>query len=545
MKIFGTTFPFVESGTENDERLGRLVANYEFLKSLLNYSSFDAFHLFCLSPNHAQNTVNKLLADKSISDLAKSKVEINLYNSLKEKLLTTNYHCFHLGGWSYHFNGTVYLRNTYAKEAFPVTGIIHSLNATAMSSYIQGLVRSNAQSYDSIFCTSNDGMEVMRKKIEIGENFDGVSKYMGKLSHLPLGYDFSLDTELNRAQAKALVNFACDTKYILYLGRLSPSTKADLYPLLLVFKSLKERCDFKVKLVLAGGVNPNELRIHKDMIKELGLDFDVQLMINFDLAKKKALISAADVCVAPSDNIQETFGISIIEAAACGVPVVAADIDGYKDLVVQNETGFKIKTTWIDNFEPCEIDDLYDFSVMQIMLAQAMVVDCEEMEEKIYLLLTNEELRNKMGENAAKRATENYRWDIVIKKYEAEWDKLKAEALQIGRPKTLAKNLASNYYLETFSHYPTQTFNENLILELTPDGESIAKRTKQFPPSYSDCSIMLDADYLRNVLAYLAQVGSESVGNIFAKFPDEQTKGRFSILWAAKYRLLRLKESDK
>jgi len=542
MKIFGTTFPFVESGTADDERLGRLVANYEFLKSLLNFSSFDQFHLFCLSPNHAQSTINKLKGDASISDAAKQKVAIFLYDSLKEQLRTTNYHCFHLGGWSYHFNGTVYLRNTYAKEAFPVTGIIHSLNAVATSSYVQGLIRSNAQEYDSIFCTSGDGKEVMRKKIAASQDLDKTARYKGKLSQIPLGYDFSLDNKMSKTVAKITMNFEQGTKYILYLGRLSPSTKADLYPLLLAFKSLKERLEFKIKLVLAGGVNPNELRVHKEMILELGLEMDVQLMINFDLAKKKALISAAEVCVAPSDNIQETFGISIVEAAACGIPVVAADIDGYKDLVVQNETGFKIKTTWIDDFEPCEIDDLYDFSVMQIMLAQAMAVDCEEMEEKIYLLLTDEDLRNRMGENAAKRAVENYRWDVVIKQYEKEWDLLKEIAVKAGKPKEFMPNPYSNRYLETFSHYPTRTFNDNLVLQLTPDGESVLKRSKRMPQAYGECSIMLDVDYLHNVMQFLSQRGQTSVKSVFMKYPDKRTKGRYSILWAVKYRLLRFVE---
>jgi hypothetical protein len=179
---------------------------------------------------------------------------------------------------------------------------------------------------------------------------------------------------------------------------------------------------------------------------------------------------------------------------------------------------------------------------MQIMLAQAMAIDCEEMEEKIYLLLTDEELNRKMGENAAKRAVENYRWDLVIKQYEKEWDLLKEQALKIGKPKEFMPNPYSNRYLETFSHYPTRIFNENLILQLTPDGENVAKRKKNVPQAYGDCAIMLDINYLLKVMEFLLQCGQSSVKNLFVKFPDERTKGRFTILWAVKYRLLRFVE---
>jgi glycosyltransferase involved in cell wall biosynthesis len=262
-------------------------------------------------------------------------------------------------------------------------------------------------------------------------------------------------------------------KYILYFGRISQSTKADLYPLLLVFKSLKERLNFKVKLILAGTVNPAELPVHKDMIIELGLDYDVQLMINFDEAKKKDLISSAELCVFPTDNRQKTNGTVIIEALDSGVPVVASDISYYRNLIEDGKTGFKIKTTAIDDLT---------------------VVDCEEMEEKIYLILTDENLRARMSKNAKERAT--------------------ARIAPTG-------------------DFSTQIFNENLILKLTPDGENLIKGKYDLPPAHDFCAPMLNLDFLAKLLIYLSQNGSASA--------KEFLEDKFTILWAAKYRLLRLK----
>ncbi|HRE90473.1 MAG TPA: glycosyltransferase, partial [Myxococcota bacterium] len=62
-------------------------------------------------------------------------------------------------------------------------------------------------------------------------------------------------------------------------------------------------------------------------------------------AQKQACMAAADVFVSLADNVQETFGLSVIEAMAAGLPVVVSDWDGYKDTVRDGEDGFRVTTT--------------------------------------------------------------------------------------------------------------------------------------------------------------------------------------------------------
>jgi hypothetical protein len=50
------------------------------------------------------------------------------------------------------------------------------------------------------------------------------------------------------------------------------------------------------------------------------------------------------VFISLSDNIQETFGLALIEAMAASMPVVATDWDGCRDIVVHGETGFLVRT---------------------------------------------------------------------------------------------------------------------------------------------------------------------------------------------------------
>ena len=54
--------------------------------------------------------------------------------------------------------------------------------------------------------------------------------------------------------------------------------------------------------------------------------------------------SAADVFISLVDNIQETFGITPLEAMASGLPVVVSDWDGYRHTVRDGEEGFLIPT---------------------------------------------------------------------------------------------------------------------------------------------------------------------------------------------------------
>ncbi|MFP4368958.1 MAG: glycosyltransferase [Candidatus Kapaibacterium sp.] len=70
------------------------------------------------------------------------------------------------------------------------------------------------------------------------------------------------------------------------------------------------------------------------------------------------LYSASDIMIFPSTA--DTFGMSVLEAQACGVPCLVSDKGGPKDIIVKGETGFVLhparKEDWVSAIlEYCEL----------------------------------------------------------------------------------------------------------------------------------------------------------------------------------------------
>lgn len=108
--------------------------------------------------------------------------------------------------------------------------------------------------------------------------------------------------------------------FLLFLGRLSPQKGLDL--LLPAFREVRAtRAD--LQLVVAGpDYRGYETEVRR-MIRELGLEHRVVLTGLLDHQAKLAAFVDAELFVLPS--YAENFGVVIIEALACGLPVVISD----------------------------------------------------------------------------------------------------------------------------------------------------------------------------------------------------------------------------
>ena len=102
-------------------------------------------------------------------------------------------------------------------------------------------------------------------------------------------------------------------------------------------------------LVLIGMDGP-ELEKARDLAARHGLAERFHTLMNLTPEQVAGIVSNAAVCVQPSVN--EPFGIAVIEAGACGVPVAASRVEGHMETIHHEQSGLLFE---VDNVDACAI----------------------------------------------------------------------------------------------------------------------------------------------------------------------------------------------
>jgi D-inositol-3-phosphate glycosyltransferase len=144
-------------------------------------------------------------------------------------------------------------------------------------------------------------------------------------------------------QARLAVGLPPEVPVLLFVGRIQPLKSLDVAVEALA-EVLVHRPD--AVLVVIGGASGVEGGVEVARIEKRAADLGVIDHIRFVEPQPHHLLSTgyrtADVVVVPSRS--ESFGLVALEAAACGVPVVAANVGGLRTLVDHGRTGFLVDT---------------------------------------------------------------------------------------------------------------------------------------------------------------------------------------------------------
>lgn len=132
-------------------------------------------------------------------------------------------------------------------------------------------------------------------------------------------------------------------KQVLYLGKLTKSK--GVYDLIKIISKV-HKCDSNIKFIIAGN---GEIENVKNEINKLSLNGCVDVVGWANDEKKKKLLEESSILVVPSHF--ESFGISIVEAMAKGLVIIANNVGGVPDIVLNKLNGKLIRNNNIDSFK--------------------------------------------------------------------------------------------------------------------------------------------------------------------------------------------------
>lgn len=608
--VFGTLHPFFEGGHIN----GRTIASAGFMTALLQRDPFREYHFFVARPD----ALAKHLLALPLKAVQRGAVHTLHRTALPGYLRREEYGVFHLSDPVSDYTPLCQARNVWAPHIFPVTTVNHTISYSHYGSAFLHHLWGGVSSRDAIGCNSHAAKAVLEQYFSHLQGSYGaeVCSHAPALHVVPMGVDPSQFAAITanpesgtsksppksleaRHSMRARLNATENTVLFLLFGRIALADKMDPIPLMLALKRAKDaQPQLDMHLVMAGYCGPEDtapdyLRAVSAM---LGIAFHI--MPNPSDAEKHDLYAAADVFVSPSDNIQETFGLSLLEAGAAHLPTVASDWNGYRDIIIHGTTGILIPT--MAPAATPELDMLGSLlfdNQHHLLRSQQTVVSVPAMAEALVRLAQDPALRVSMGQQAHNRIMENFTWDKVVDAWLELWEDLRArpispaedERLRRGDTACPTEKIIKDEYLHlrggngvampvSTAQHPTLDMHKNahysgpahpallpmgsiyapyatsrptpsLRLRCTSMGEALRKGTVPFT-AFATLEDLLPE---KPLLALLVWARTEiSIENLLARItaaPQEPgtspaapsaEKGLFYVLWAIKHDLLEL-----
>jgi D-inositol-3-phosphate glycosyltransferase len=166
-----------------------------------------------------------------------------------------------------------------------------------------------------------------------------------RLVTVPCGVDLDELRPLPKAAARRLLGWDPHESIVLQIGRLVPRKGIDI--VIAGVALLKQRHGIGCRLVVVGGESrvPDpaatpEIGRLAELCRHLKIDDHVTFVGSRGRDELPAYYSAADVFV--TTPWYEPFGITPLEAMACGLPVIGAAVGGIKMSVDDGETGYLV-----------------------------------------------------------------------------------------------------------------------------------------------------------------------------------------------------------
>ena len=378
--------------------------------------------------------------------------------------------------------------------AYSLCGVTHTTASQIAMNEIAALLREPVAPWDALICTSTSVVETVRRVHEAEADF--LRWRLGpdlriegpQLPVIPLGvhcddYAFSDD---HRARAREALGLEPDEVAALFVGRLVYHAKAHPFAMYRGLQMAAERTGRRVALILCGWTpNDQVAEVFRSGAAQFAPDVRLIFVEGRDPPQRDNAWSGADIFMSLADNIQETFGLTPIEAMAAGLPLVVTDWDGYRDTVRDGLDGFRIATRAPAPGMGLPLAVAHETGSLNYdrycwAAAATTSLDMGHLTDALATLIDNPAIRRTMGEAGRRRARELFDWPVVYSQYQALWTELNArrraaasdpawQARLAAAPTILPTNLDP---FAAFGHYPTAHLDADTLVAVTPGADA-------------------------------------------------------------------------
>ncbi len=547
-KLFSIYYENDGYNIKGDKLMGRQAAGWSFLKSIILSKRYKTLGVYLKNDKQKQ-----LLIDDVKSVLTKDNDTIDLRSfPYMEPNLTAEFGGIQFPGpniidYANH-------RSFFGHERYSLCGITHTTASYEVMRSFSDLITEPVMPWDAIICTSQSVFNTANKIIEIKKEFlknrlDNSQIILPKLPIIPLGLnieEFNY-TDKYKNDSRLKLNIKENDIVIAYVGRLSFHAKAHHLPMYIALENIAKNLkkDQKLHLIQTGWFASDFIQnSFVEDSKSVCPSVNCIFLDGRDMTNKDITLASADIFMSLSDNIQETFGLTPLEAMASGIPVIVSDWDGYRSTVRDKEDGFRVPTYSLSKGFGEELMfnymmGLIDYDNYIGGTVHKVAVDINKCIEKLTLLIKDADLRKKLGYNGKQRSRVEFSWDNILDQYEDLYEELNDIRLKTYnkhinvKKKLLPSNRLDPFLL--FSDYPTEIINDNTNFKLSHaisnielsdilDFNSI-KYTDQIP----------DKDELHKVFSLFKENKTMSVKEIITKTEIDRYKVFNIMVFLLKY----------